>query len=195
MDYIERYNHQPIWVRVVLWPLLVPVMFVQASAMMVFFVLLALPYALCRGLMERRRFWRDLRKRGQVIGWDDAAERLALGGRTLVVEMSPKGPGYAWLLDVPRDQVDPLHVVPTWKQVQANIDVFDTPAHNFKVLNEWSLEKLSVFATSARALVASANQLAGLPEPVGQQSVIALPWLCDGTLSVRCRTSGAGGPG
>lgn len=194
LDYIERYNRQPIWVRVALMPLLFPVMLVHASAMMVFFVLLGLPYALCRGWMENRRFWRGLRGRGQVIEWADAAERLTQGGRTLVVEMSPKGPGCSWLLDVPRDQIDPLHVAPAWKQVQADVDVLETPSDRFEVLNQWTLQRLGAYTTSARALGATAKQLAGLADTISQQSVIAIPWICEGNLSNRCRASGAGGP-
>lgn len=189
-DYIEWYNRQPLWLRVLLAPILVAEMLVHSMAVMAFFVFVSLPFHLVRGWINGRRFWRTLRERGQVGQWSEAERRVTSGSGTLIVEMEPKGPSYSWLIDVPRDAVDPERIMPSWQQFKdQGWDVLESqPA--FESMNRWTVERLGAYESSARALVLSWKQLDRLGSEAKQRSVLVVLDCCEGCLSHRMQAAG-----
>jgi hypothetical protein len=186
-DYTEWYNRQPVWQRVLLFPILFPVILFHGTVVMVFFLLIILPFLLVKGWIESRRFWRKLRERGQIGLWPEVEPQVSNGSGTLIVEVTPKGPGCSWLIDLPRDAVDPEHVVPSWQQFEEQgWDVFESPPTAFESMNRWTLERLGAYESSARALVPSWKQLAGLALEAKQRSVLAVLCWCEGCLTSRC---------
>src|SRR5262245_53586091 len=101
IDWISR---QPVLVKVVLAPFLI----VGGLAWMV----IGIPYAfvvmlflLGQHCLEDWRHWRSLRARGRIVEWAEAKPLVEGGSATLVVHWGPKGPGYSWLIEVPRNQL------------------------------------------------------------------------------------------
>ena len=190
----EWYNRQPPWLRVLLVPILVPVILVYGTVVVwsvllivLPFLLIASPSLLIKGWIEDRRFWRRLRERGQVGQWPEVEPRLNSGSGTLVVEVTPKGPVCSWLIDVPRDEVDPERVVPSWQQFEEQgWDVFESSPDAFESLNRWTVERLGAYEASAQALVPSWRQLTGLGVETKQRSVLAVLCWCEGCLTRRC---------
>lgn|SRR5262249_50405973 len=186
-DYTEWYNRQPVWLRVLLFPILVPVILVHGTVGMAFFLLIALPFLLVKGWVENRRFWQRLRERGQVGRWPEVEPKVSCGSGTLVVAVTPKGPGCSWLIDLPRDEVDPEHAVPSWQQFEEKgWDVFESSPAAFESLNRWTVERLGAYESSARAVVPSWRQLAGLAIETKQRSVLAVLCWCEGCLPRNC---------
>ncbi len=186
-DYVKWYSGQPVWLRVLLFPILVPLVLVHSTLVMAFVILIVLPFLLVKGWIANRRFWQRLRERDQVGQWPAVEPRVSSGSGTLVVEVTPKGPGCSWLIDLPRDAVDPEHVVPSWQQFEEQgWDVFDSSPAAFESLNRWTVERLGAYESSARALILSWRQLAGLGVMATQRSVLAVPCWCEGCLTRRC---------
>ena len=186
-DYIEWYNRQPIWLEVLLFPIIVPVMFVHGTIMMAFFLFAFLPFVLIKGSIEHRRFWKKLRERGQVTRWPEVEPQVRSGSGTLVVEVTPKGAGWSWFIAHTRDEVDPQHVVPSWQDFeQREWELFESK-EGFTSLNRWSVERLGAYESSARALFVSGETLARLETEVKQRSILAVLGACEGCLTKRCR--------
>src|SRR5262245_908202 len=142
LDYIEGYNRLPVWLRVLLFPILVPVMLVHGMVVMGFFLIVILPFLLVGAWIDNLRFWHKLRKRGQVRQWTEVEPQVTSGSGTLIVEVSPKGPGCSWLIDLPREAVDPEHVVPSWQQYEeSGWDAFHSTPTTFESMNRWTVER------------------------------------------------------
>src|SRR5262245_11542189 len=168
-------DYQPVWLRVILFPVLVALVIVYSVIVLPFFILIVLPLFLVWGWIGYRRFWRRLRKRGQIGRWSEVEPLVTSGSGTLIVELTPKGPGCSWLLDVPRDEIDPEHVVPTWRQFEEHgWEVFESTPTAFEAMNRWIGERLGTYEASARALAPSWRKLAGLAVEVKQRSVLAV---------------------
>lgn len=183
-DYVEWYNRQAIWSRLLLYPLLVPVILVHGSAGIAFFFLGVLPRLLVTGWIENRRFWQTLRERGRLGRWPEVEPRVSSGCGTLVVEVGPQGPGCSWLIDRPRDEVDPDHVVPSWRDYEERgWDAFESDDAAFEALDRWSVDRLVTYESSAYGLLASWWRLARLGDDVKRASVLAVPCSCKGCLS------------
>src|SRR5262245_36103232 len=107
LDYGEWVYQRPIWLQIILWPILVPVMLIHSMVGIAFFILVFLPFLAVTDSLANRRFWGRLRSRGQVANWGETANKINRGAGTLIVEIAPKGPGYSWLVDRARDEIDP----------------------------------------------------------------------------------------
>jgi hypothetical protein len=184
--YFLWYIRQPVWLRVLLFPILVPVMFVHGVIVVSALFLFVLPYYSVLGCIEYRRFWKKLRERGQVGSWPEVKPQIASGSGTLIVEVTPKGPGCSWLIDLPRDVVDPEHVLLSWQQFEEQgWEALEATPTSFDAMNGWTVERLGAYESSARALTPSWTQLAKLQVETKQQSVLAVPCWCDGCLTKR----------
>ena len=186
-DYIEWYNQQPIWLKVLLFPIIVPVMFVHNTIMMAFFVFIFIPFMLVSGTIEHRLFWKKLRERDQVARWPEVEPHVRSGSGTLVVEVTPKGAGCSWFIDHTRDEVDPQHVVPSWHDFEQREWELLLSNDGFTSVNRWSVERLGAYESTARALFVSGEELARLETEVKQRSILAVLGACEGCLTKRCR--------
>jgi hypothetical protein len=185
-DYIEWYKRQPVWLRVLLFPILLSVVLVHCVLGVAFLFLILLPFLLAKGWIDYRRFWQRLRDRGQVGEWTEIEPKVNSGSGTLVVEVTPKGLGCSWLIDLPRDEVDPEHIVPAWDQFEENgWNVFESSLDGFESVVRWSEERLGAYEFSARLVLPSRQQLSALAAEAKQRSVLVLCW-CKGCLSRRC---------
>jgi hypothetical protein len=124
-----------------------------------------------QGWLENRRFWRRLRRLGRVVQWTDVERQITAGGGTLLVEISPKGPSCAWLIDRSRRAIDPEAIVPSWHDYEERgWEAFESCG--LERLDRWMTEQLQPFESSARALVPQWSQLAVLPAEIKREAVL-----------------------
>lgn len=186
-DYHEWYDRRSVWLQLVLFPVLFLVTLLHFY-LVALILLVIWPFLLVEGWLENRRFWQSLRDRGQVVQWPEVESKVSSGSGTLVVEVTPNDDDFAWLIDLPRDQVDPEHVVPSWQQFEElGWDVFVSPATALESMNRWAIERLGAYETSARALIPSSRQLDALGDEARQRAVLAVPCWYWGRLTRRLR--------
>jgi hypothetical protein len=186
--WLERFfdwlNVLPVWGKLLVMPVVLPILLVYSTAALLLLFLL-LPFLIAKGQWENHKFWRRLRQDGRVALWAEVAPRVSSGEGTLIVEVGPKGPGWSWWIDRPRDEIDPDHVVPSWQDVEERGWRALEPAAAFESLNRWTVERLGAYESLARTVVMSWGQLTGLTPEAKRQSVVAVPWLCEGCLTGR----------
>jgi hypothetical protein len=186
LDALDRWwERQPVPVRILSFPVVGTVMTIHSVLVIIYFVVAVLPYIVVTGWNKRRLFKKRLRDRGRLMRWQEAQPQIEDGRATLVVEMSIKGPGCSWLIDRPRSEVDPDHVAPSWSEYGMAPDAPANPWVAPPALNQWTLDRLGAFETSAHAVFPSARQLCQLREQAQQHSVLAVSCYCEGTITHR----------
>lgn len=177
-DYFERfmgwYEHSPGWVQLVWAPVAIPIMFAYAVVVMAVMFGVVIPVLTVWMVWADHRLWRRLRREGRVGRWEDVAPRAIDGTGTLVVEVGPKGPGCAWLIDRPRAAIDPEATVPTWDAYEvAGLDVLDRPP-GWERVKAWAAERLRPFESTAPVLVPSMSQIDALPPEAKRGAVLVV---------------------
>lgn len=185
-DHADWLNRSPRWPRMLLFLALYPFMLAYSIISLAVIVLFVIPIMTIKGKIEHRRFWRKLREQGRVVTWPEVEEQVCKGEGTLVVEITPKGPGYSWLIDRRRVELDPDCVVPSWRDIEERgWEVFRSSSVN-ESIDRWTSERLGPYATSARALIPTWSQLTGLKTDAKRESVLGVLSGGKGTLSRRC---------
>ena len=188
-------NQQPIWIRLPLTLLLAPVMLAYAVVAIAVFLLFVLPWMLLAGWRNDRRFRRNLSESGRVCPWPDVEARLKSGRGTVLVEIGPKGAGYAWWIDDDRSALDPEGALPSWSQWHGHEfgvdpgDFVDTEA-----IRRWCESRLEQYAKAA-CLTRVPLRLQRRPDwNLPEQRVVVLPYWAGDSLTRRCRGAPCGDP-
>jgi hypothetical protein len=177
---IAWYSRRPKWIQILLAPvilLLVPVvllvMLVSAVVSMAVVFGTVIPFLAVKWWLQNRRYWQRLRADGRVARWVDIEPGVAAGSCTLVVEIGPKGPGSAWVIERPRSAIDPEAIVPTLATYELiGFDLFERPGWERR--REWAETQLRPLEPTARVLIPSSSQLARLPQEAKSGSVLAI---------------------
>ncbi|MFO1095093.1 MAG: hypothetical protein U0992_17570 [Planctomycetaceae bacterium] len=182
----DLFARLPRWLQVCLYPVFV--VFIGIPTMVVLGLLLFVlwPRLILQGWLEDRAWWKKMRRLGRVVEWPVVERELTCDSSTLVVEVGPKGPYISWLINAPRDVIDPAHVIPNWHQlVCSGYSVFDEVGGERDLIADWTVERLSTFADSAQAMHGDWQRVDRLPISIQRQSVLAIHELCEGCLSWR----------
>jgi hypothetical protein len=168
------FDRQPLWISLPVFLLLWPFFIVYGLLVFAFLILVFLPVASVLMWRDRRRFVGKLRDAGRVVDWPTVADELARGGATLLVEVGPKGPASAWLLDRPRGNLDPDGVVPTWAAFeQRGWDVLDSN-DAFDRQDAWAEHTLPPFTVTARLPWPPRLTMSGQPDGVRADAVLVM---------------------
>lgn len=175
--YGRQLNRLPPWAACTVWFLLLPVLWVLGlayNAVAIPVLLVVLPYWIFTWWREDRRFWQNLQQQGRVAQWPEVEAKMngALG--TLIVELGPKGPVCSWLIEHPRDDVDPDHNLPSWHEFEEREwNLFDSDIA--KAIARWTTESFGAHEPSARALFTSWSKLSGLEAQAKKSVLIVFP--------------------
>lgn len=146
-DPIEWYNRRPVWVRVLLYPALVPTLLMSSIVRVVLLALFEFPILAVRDALRSRKRWREFRREGRLLSWSESVAVLDAGG-VLVVGVGANGPGYTWVIDQPRHEVDPEHALPTWKEFQTlGWQVFEGASG--ERIDRWAVSHDAAFRSTA----------------------------------------------
>jgi hypothetical protein len=105
----------PVWGKVLVFPVVIPLMFVWGMLAMGLFILL-IPGFCVWAWWEHRRFLRKLHEAGRIVCWAEIEGQLKAGQGTLILGQSMKGPiGSAWWVPDGVSLV-PEHPLPTYRQ-------------------------------------------------------------------------------
>jgi len=192
------YERQPVWIRVLLFPLgcVVSLFHVPFKELLVGLVFLPLfPVVLVAVEMEivsvwwaNRRFWRKLKERGQLIEFGQISSQLNSGAGTLVVDMGLTEPDCIWWIERTREEIDPQHVMPTWHDYENGKNIhscgydFDSRATG-ESIQKWTWEQLGQFKSFAKALKPSSFRLAELDAENKRRLVLVIGYYINGKLS------------
>lgn len=174
-DFIGWYEGQSLWLQLLLFPIIAPVMLIYNVVILTYLLLIWLPFAIIKCQIDSRRYWRKLHERGRVADWSEVEWRVNSGCATLVIEVTLKGTAScSWLIDRPRDEIDPDHAVPSWQQfAEKRLDLFE-PNEVSEFVNRWTVDLLKAYESSVRVLILSRWQMARLSAEAKQQSVLAV---------------------
>jgi len=179
------YDRQPVWIRIVAFPIVFLVALIY-NVVVLPYILVVLFVAIIQATAASRRFWQRLGKRGQVVRWPELRQEVTRKNGTLLVEIGPKGPGYSWWLSQSRNEVDPEHRVQSLYDFEKRgWDIFD--AADYDRVEQWAVEQLGAYESSAKAVAVSGSQLSKLPVEVKREVVLVI-LCCNGTLSSRLRS-------
>jgi hypothetical protein len=177
---IAWYSRRPRWIQILLAPVILLLVPVVLPVMLVYSVVVVavvfgavIPFLAVTGWIQYRRHWQRLAGEGRVARWVDVEPGVAAGSCTLVVEIGPKGPGSAWVIERPRTAIDPESIVPTWATYELiGFDAFERPGWERR--REWAETQLRPFESTARVLIPSWSQLAKLPQEAKCGSVLVI---------------------
>lgn len=137
--------------------------------------LVSVPISMALAQSKHRTFMRKLRERGQVREWGEVESLVSGGAGTLIVEFTAKGPGYAWFIDRPRDEVDPEHVLPSWQDVEKReTDLYAMSLGNSEVQNRWNVERFRTHWTLALVSTPTWSQLSSLKADAKREAVFVV---------------------
>lgn len=192
VGFFEWSQRQPIAVKVILVPILALIFSTYGILAIAFFFVIGIPYVTIVGMVRSHRFWRELKRRGQVARWLDVEPQLSAGAGILLVTDGPKSvDGCCWWINCPRDEIDPAHVVPSWQDLLHLDEEELWSVAACDAIDRWTVERLGAYESTARAVWLSRTEVATLNNIATPSSILVIPCWCEGCLGERiCKDIG-----
>lgn len=185
IGFFEWPQRQPIAVKIILVPILAVIFSAYGILAIAFLIVFVIPCVTVVGMVRSRRFWRELKRRGQVARWLDVEPKLSAGAGVLLVTIGPKGDaaGYSWLINSPREEIDPARVIPSWQELQNKDE--DVLWSAYDAINRWTVERLGAYESTACAVWLSKTEVAKLDGLATRSTILVIPCWCEGSLEER----------